>query len=445
MIPAQPTDKAARFLRLFTIKELLVSAHSVLKRATDGTRKKAVFHYASSSLVCQVLRFLGAVVTMRAIGPEQFGLFAQATLLMSLAGLCREAGQSGALIAYQGTDLRYVYFNFQMNLLLGLFTSALVFASLLTPQLLPDGLRSYVWLVALIPFFESLILTNTLMLQKLFRFKILGIAEIVSLIAWLATILLTIGRTSGFLVLLLAQLAENLCRCVLLFAVGRFKFVGFCWGKDLTHYYFFRFAKPTIVWAVLQSLLMRLDFLLLTMFSSTRELGSYERLAQFTRIPVSLTVNLCDKVLVNAYSQDQNDQSALRKLFGRSMLIIAGAVVLATIAVSIGLLIFLRPLIGPGWAAIIMRLWWFSVPVTLMSPLYANLTLFFSGLGMQAQLLRSTALHLAIVLVLGSLFAGPFGAAGLLVANSLSTGFVLCYQLKTARGRLMTPERLAHP
>jgi O-antigen/teichoic acid export membrane protein len=430
-------EKAPRFLRVFTIKDVLISAQSVLKRATDGTRKKAVFHYASSSLVCQTLRFFGVVVTMRVIGPEQFGLFAQATLLMSLAGLCREAGQSGALIAYQGTDLRYVYFNFQMNFLLGLVTTALVFASSLAPQLLLDDLRRYVWVVALIPLFESLTLTNTLMLQKRFRFKILGVAEIVSLVAWLATTLLTIGHTPGFLVLLFAQLAENLCRCLLLFAVARFQFVGFSWGKDLTYYYFSRFAKPTIVWVVLQSLLMRLDLLLLTMFSSTRELGSYERLAQFTRIPVSLTVNLCDKVVVNAYSQDQNDQSALRKLFGRSMLIIAGAVVLATIAVSIGLLIFLRPLIGPGWAAIIMRLWWFSVPATLMSPLYANLTLFFSGLGMQTQLLRNAALHLAIVLVLGSFLAGPFGAVGLLVANSVSIGLVLCYQLITARARLM--------
>jgi lipopolysaccharide exporter len=438
MTPAQATDKAARRLCGFAIRERLIFAYSILKGATDGVRKKAVFYYASSSLLCQALRFLGVVVTMRAIGPEQFGYFAQATLLIGITGLWREVGQSGALIAYQGNDLRYVYFNFQINVLLGLLASALVFGSLLTPQLLPDVLRRFVWLVALIPLFDSLTLTNSLMLQKRFRFKLLGIAEIVSLVFWLTTILLAIGRIQGFLVLLLAQLAESLCRCVLLFAAARFNFVGFSWGKDLTHYYFSRFAKPNIVLVVLQSLLMRLDFLLLTMFSSTRELGSYERLAQFTRIPVSLTINLCDKVLVNAYSQDQNDQSALRKLFGRSMLIIAGAVVLAAIVVSFGLLIFLRPLIGPGWAAIIMRLWWFSLPVTLMSPLYANLTLFFSGLGMQAQLLRNAALHLSIVLMLGSLFAGPFGAAGLLVANSVSTGIVLGYQFLRARERLRT-------
>ena|GEM_PF-1662764 len=443
MISAQSSDKAARVLRAFAIRDRLVSGYSVLKRATSSTRRKAVFYYASSSLLCQLLRFLGVVVTMRAIGPEQFGLFAQATLLIGIAGLCREIGQSGALIAYQGNDLRYVYFNFQMNIALGLAASALVFAFLLTPQLLPDALRGEVWLIALIPLFDSLTLTNSLMLQKRFRFKILGLAEIVTLTAWLATTFFTIGRIPGWLVLLCAQLVETLCRCLLLFAIAGLQFVGFSRGKDLDHYYFARFAKPTVGWVVLQSLLMRLDFLLLTIYSSTRELGSYERLAQFTRIPVSLTINLCDKVLVNAYSQDQNDQLALRRLLLRSMLVIGGAVVFVTAAASIGLLVFLRPMLGPDWAAIIMRLWWFSLPITLMSPLYANLTLFFSGLGMQTQLLRNTALHVSGLFLLGLVFARPFGAAGLLVANSLSTGIVLCYQLITVRANLSAAEKAA--
>jgi hypothetical protein len=92
---------------------------SFLRRFTDGTRKKALFYYASSSLVCQTLRFLGVLITTRAIVPEQFGLFAQATLLISIAGLLREVGQTGALVAYQGSDQRYAYFNFQTNLFLG--------------------------------------------------------------------------------------------------------------------------------------------------------------------------------------------------------------------------------------------------------------------------------------------------------------------------------------
>ena len=108
-------------------KSIVAALTSILRRATNGTRRKAVFYYASSSLVCQGIRFLGVLITTRAFAPEQFGLFAQATLVISIAGLFREMGQSGALIAYQGQDIRYVFFNFQMNLCLGSVAPVLLF------------------------------------------------------------------------------------------------------------------------------------------------------------------------------------------------------------------------------------------------------------------------------------------------------------------------------
>jgi O-antigen/teichoic acid export membrane protein len=113
-------------------------------------------------------------MTTRALLPNQFGLFAQATLVMGIAGLFREMGQTGALVAYQGEDVRYVFFNFQMNLLLGLTAAALTFASYLTPKLIPIELQSYTWILAAIPLLESLTMTNSLMLQKQFRFKVLA-------------------------------------------------------------------------------------------------------------------------------------------------------------------------------------------------------------------------------------------------------------------------------
>jgi O-antigen/teichoic acid export membrane protein len=113
-------------------------------------------------------------MTTRALLPNQFGLFAQATLVMGIAGLFREMGQTGALVAYRGEDVRYVFFNFQMNLLLGLTAAALTFASYLTPKLIPIELQSYTWILAAIPLLESLTMTNSLMLQKQFRFKVLA-------------------------------------------------------------------------------------------------------------------------------------------------------------------------------------------------------------------------------------------------------------------------------
>jgi hypothetical protein len=89
------------------------------------------------------------------------------------------------------------------------------------------------------------------------------------------------------------------------------------------------------------------DFLLLTLLSTTRDLGTYERLGQFSRIPISLTVNLCDKVLMHSYSHFQNDRPALRRLMKKSTLLITIGTVVITAVVTVMLFILLKFLVGP--------------------------------------------------------------------------------------------------
>jgi teichuronic acid exporter len=358
---------------------------------------------------------------------------------MSIAGLFRDIGQSGALVAYQGQDVRYVFFNFQMNLFLGSATAVLILGLYLVPALIPIELQGFVWLLAANPFLESLTQTNSLMLQKQLRFKILGIVEICSLLTWLTTVFLMLNRVSGFLVLLGAQVAENLCRCLLLFVVARSRFAGFATGNDLQHYYFYQFVRPVVPMIVVQTLLSRTDYLLLGAFSTINELGTYERLNQFSRIPISLTVNLCDKVLMHSYSHSQNNRAALGKLVTKSMCLIASGVILITGAVTIVLSVFLRPLVGASWSGRIMELWWFSIPVILLTPILSNMTLFFSGLGMVVQLLRSTAFNLCVDLALGFLLVNAFGVRGMLMTKSISCALLLAYQTSVLRRRLTLP------
>jgi O-antigen/teichoic acid export membrane protein len=417
---------------------------SFLRQFTDGTRTKALFYYASSSLVCQALRFLGVLITTRAIVPEQFGLFAQATLVISIAGLLREVGQTGALVAYQGSDQRYAYFNFQTNLFLGCAAAAVTLIACFLLKIVPVELRALAWVLAAIPLLESLTFTNVLMLQKRFRFRALGIIEIVCLSVWLSTIALLIGRAPGLSVLLYAQLAEFLCRCLLLFAVARWEFSGFANGSDLRHYYFYRFARPVIPLVIINGLLGRVDYLLLSIFSTRMELGVYERLGQFSRIPMSLTINLCDKVLMHSYSHAQTDRPALTRMVRRSMSVMAAGVTVIAALVTLFLLMFLPHLIGGQWSPIIMRLWWYGLPIVLFTPILANISLFFSGLGAQTQLLKNTILNLITDVAFGLLFVPGLGAAGMLVAKSISSFFALIYQVHALQGRLKTIEDLTN-
>jgi polysaccharide transporter, PST family len=403
-----------------------------LKPFTIGALKKATIYYAFSSIICQFLRFLGIIITTRALSPVQFGLFAQATLMMTFTGLFRDIGQAGALIARQDVDKRYVFFNFQMNLVLGSISALLASLSGLFPNFLSNELRQYTWLFGLIIFFESVSSTNVLMLQKQFRFGFLAIIETASLFSWLLTISLLFKHTSGFLVLLWAQLVEGVCRCFLSFLFTKFCFIGFAWGSDLWEYYLCQFAKPTIPWILIQNLLSRIDYLLLSSSSSVVQLGYYERLGQFSKIPMSLSVNLCDKVLMNAYSHVQTNALLLKKIFTRSMLLLGLGVITITICATVILQFFLNLLIGSTWAHEILRLWYISIPLILVTPILANITLFFSGIGAPYKLLYNAGAHLLGDSLLGLLLVPAYGAAGMLTAKSISSVIMTFYQLSVA-------------
>lgn len=405
-------------------------------RLAGRTKVKASFYYAGSSIICQILRFAGVILSTRSIDSQQFGLFAKATLVLAISSLFREIGQSAALVTYQGHDKRYVLFNFQLNLFLGIAAACLAGGARLFPQIIAPEICQYTWLLGAIIMFESLTLTNAWMLQKQFRFRFLGMAEVISIIAWLATLATLLGRMPGFLVLLSAQLAEVIVRCGLLFGKTGLDYVGLSSGADLRRYYFVQFARPTIPLVVIQGILSRSDYLLLGWFSSTSELGIYERVMQFARIPISLSINLCDKVLLHSYSHAQTDGGALRRITTHATVLVGGAVAVVTVAASTGLLLFLDRLVGAEWSPTILSLWWFSIPATLMTPIVSNINLLFSGLGMPGQLLRNMTLMLVADIAVGVALIGPLGARGMLITRAVSTAVLLAYQFGTVRRRL---------
>lgn len=416
---------------------LLIQYLSIVRQRLAGrTKIRASLYYAVSSITCQVLRFGGVIVSTRSIASEQFGLFAKATLILTIASLIREIGQSGALVAYQGNDKRYVSFNFQLNFFLGFAAACLAAAAGLFPRIVSPEICQYTWVLGAIIMFDALTLTNTWILQKQFHFRFLGIVEVISLITWLATLSVMLGRMPGFLVLLSAQLAEVLVRCVLLFAKTGLAYVGFSSGKDLCRYYFVQFARPAVPLVIVQGILSRSDYLLLSLLTTTQELGVYERAMQFARIPISLSINLCDKILLHSYSKAQADVGTLRRMVKQGTLVVGGAVTVATAAAAVGLLFFLDRLVGPGWSPMILTLWWFSIPATLMTPITSNLNLLFSGIGMPAQLLRNATVMLLADVAIGVILAGSLGARGMLLTRAFSTAFLLAYQFSAVRRRL---------
>ena len=138
-------------------------------------------------------------MTTRALSPNQFGLFAQAILVMGIAGLCRGNGTNRSAGCLPGSGCPVCFFQLPNESLAWVDSCGPDIRFLFDSQTYSDP-TAIVHMVSssAIPLSESLTMTNSLMLQKQFRFKVLGIVEISSLLTWLATLCLLLGRTPGF-------------------------------------------------------------------------------------------------------------------------------------------------------------------------------------------------------------------------------------------------------
>lgn len=400
----------------------------IRRRLTGRKKVQASLFYASSSLISQLLRFVGVILSTRLIATEEFGLFAQASLGLSLAGLLREIGQNHALIGYNGTDRRYAVFNFQINALLG-FVAAL--SSWLAFQWLPGispHLRAAGPMIAVIVVLDGLAQTGVVMAQKTFRFRLVGGTAIACTLSWLAAIWIFCPRFGGLTGLLLAQAVESGLRLLILGSTVIWRYVGWVRGPDLRAYYFGKFAPVMIPQIALHTAAGKIDVILLSALSSLDQVGIYERMLQFIRIPWSLSINLIDQVLSASYSKEQSDPVALKKLVGKANRAVGIAVLAAAIATSFAYLFLLPHIVGPEWAHIIIRHWWVALPLTLLTPLSMGYQIFFLGTGQPKHLLATAAVKAVLDLFFGVMLVATYGAGGMLAAAAASTAAQLFYQ-----------------
>ncbi len=402
-------------------------------KLADRPRARASVYYATSSIICQGLRFTGVLLSTRLILPDQFGLYAQACLALAVMSVIREIGQSNAFLSYIGSDRRYTIYNFQLNAALGLAAAVLFLAGAHWLPLVPGAIRRAAPILAASVLIENLTQTALLDAQKKLRFLFLGCVDIGAVSSWVITLVVCVWRTEGYIAILLAQMAEFLVRFVCLMAAGGWRNIGWTGGRDLRSYYFGKFAKTMVPQILFQSLATNIDLLLLNNFSNLWELGVYERMLKFIRIPWSLSINLLDRVLLVSYSKAQNDPAELEGVLLKGQRLIAGAVLGGVAAVTVGILFVLKFALGAEWQLIVQQRWWIAIPFTIAIPFVWNFNLLFQGVGRPKQLLKNILIPVALELAGGLLTVRRFGASGMLGTRGVAHIILIGYQLIAVR------------
>ena len=396
---------------------------------SGGPRARASMYYASSSIICQGLRFLGVLLSTRLILPDQFGLYAQACIALAFMSVIREIGQSNAFVSYDGEDRRYAVFSFQLNAILGIAAALVLLTAAHYMPMVPMAVRRAAPILATAVVVENLTQTALLDAQKKLRFLFLGCVDIAAVSTWTITLAVCVWHVEGFIAILLAQLAELLVRFACLMGTGGWRNIGWAGGRDLRSYYFVRFARTMVPQIFLQSMATNMDLMLLSHFSTLWELGVYERMLKFIRIPWSLSINLLDRVLLVSYSKAQKNGAELQNVLRKGQGLIAWAVVGAVGAVTIGIVFLLKFVLGPEWPPIIQQRWWISIPFTIAIPFVWNFNLLFQGVGCPKQLLKNIAVPVVLELAGGIMTVPRFGAAGMLATRGVTHIVLIGYQI----------------
>ena len=413
-----PGHSASRVVRWWT---------ACLARVRGSLKLRSVAYYAGSSLFCQCLRFAGVLVSTRLFMPADFGTFAQALLIMGLACLLRDVGITNGLVACAEPEPQYARFHFQTVLVTSVGCGTAVFVMARDCSWLADGIAQSAGWLALLVLLEGLTLTGTTMAQKRFRFRALAWVEVLSVGAWLAVLLLGDRKTPGYWLLLQARLAEVGLRAVLIGALETWRHAGFTMESQVLHYYA-RFARYGVPQALVENGINHVDGLLLSAFSGVYELGLYERIQQFTRIPLSLSVNLIDKVALASYSRHQGEPSSLRRLL-RIFTISTFFAALSVVGIlTLILPWFLGRAVGADWAARLSPLWWAATPAMVLRPVVWCLAALFQGVGNVRVLFHFLLFGLLSLLSSELALVPRFGAMGVLLAQGVAHVLLLGYQ-----------------
>jgi O-antigen/teichoic acid export membrane protein len=286
------------------------------------------------------------------------------------------------------------------------------------------GLRPLLPLLVITLLAESIQQTPQLLAQQAFRFRELAVIELTATGTWLVVILIGAFTFPNVTTLLIARALEALVRGIALVAwypdgIFRGEITPAVWR------YFGRFVRVLGPQAWLENAFSNLDVLILRQFVGDAELGVYDRTQQLLRIPLSLSINLVDRVAGAAYSRDQADPWLLRRsVLQFSVLIIAGTLA-GLAALQTFLTIFARPILGEGWATGIATLLPWALPFCLLRPLVWNFNICFQATGRPLQLLLALATMTTVLLFTGWGFTSLWGSRGMLLALGASYFTVL--------------------
>lgn len=326
---------------------------------------KSIHHKAINALkwsflteiISKVLPPLLFLVMARLLTPEDFGIVAAATIVISFSQVFWDAGLGQALIQRENDLADASNVVFWTNLFLGIVVFLILFV--LAPYIAElffkeERASAVIRVQSVILIIRSLCSVQTARFQRNFDFKSLfWIRIITTVIPGIISIPLAL-TSMGYWALVYGNIGGNIVQCILLWKFShwhpKLKY-NIVIAKELLRFGFWIIASGMLIWFYTWC-----DSLIIGAFLGSKELGIYRVGSTFVIMVFGILLAPISTVAYSTFSRYQNDLNKLSSILVKA----TKTIVLISFPVGVGLFIIKTPL-----AAILFGAKWQGVDVVI--------------------------------------------------------------------------------
>ncbi|MCZ7559963.1 MAG: lipopolysaccharide biosynthesis protein [Burkholderiaceae bacterium] len=336
-----------------------------------GSRSITAVLWGTGATVVRIgVQVVSQIVLVRLLGPDQYGLFAAALVVVFFSSFFSDVGLSYGLIQRQIIDERDIRFVFTWQIVLGiavtaaLFLSAPLFTRLFNEVRLEPILR-WLSITCLINACGS---TSTALLKRDLDYKWLNIGTLVSYAVGFFVVGIPLAMAgAGVGALVAAFLVQTALSQIISYARSRHPVRPLFWypaGIDAI-----RFGGTVLITNLLNWVMSSIDRVVIGRTFAMTGVGLYSTVYNLINMPAMTAIGLVQSVLYSASTRVQDDRARLQAGFLTmlsTMAVFGGAVfcAVASVAPTIVLAIY-----GDKWTDAAPL----AVPLALAMPLFLTM------------------------------------------------------------------------
>lgn len=360
----------------------------------------------------------------RLVGPEAFGIVAQAAVYIGIVGLLLDQGFSSALIQRRSVESDMPGAIVTVNLAVGAALTALTIA--IAPAwasfMSTDALTLVLAVMAPTLLIRAASITPRAMLLRSMQFRKIGIADITSAVAGGALGVLVAMLGGSYWAIVVQIVSTDVVLVLMLLAVGAGNWPNLHMRRlrEIAGFSWRAFAAGLLI----NSVSRNIDNLLVGRFQGAQALAFYGLAYRLLLLPVQLACTTIGNVLFPAFSRLSHDLEALRVELARATRALAMLAVptMALVAASAPQVVPL--LFGGEWrpaVPIVQVLAMAGAMQAIYQPSTAPVVL---GLG-QAKLNLRYAWLTTVMATVGIVAGLPFGPFGVALGYSVAAGLIV--------------------